>query len=281
MILLTGNSMLHPVVIGFAGVQVSWLGWVGYMAVPGVLASGLMCSLHLLVFPPKSRRPIDTQALQAAQAQLGPMSAAEKRTLAWIVVALLLWATDALHHIDPAWVALGAAVGLALPVIGNVLEAPDFTHSIDWPILMFVAGALAIGTVGKETGMAQWLATILLPAVPPANPYVFALLIGGATILIHMGLGSALAAMAIAAPPMVAYAVTAGWSGLLPALLVYTAVQIHYLLPFQQVTILLGTGQGGRYGSAETLKYGLPLTALTILVMLLEVAWWQIAGLVE
>jgi hypothetical protein len=27
--------------------------------------------------------------------------------------------------------------------------------------------------------MAQWLATVLLPAVPPANLYVFALLMGG------------------------------------------------------------------------------------------------------
>jgi hypothetical protein len=69
--------------------------------------------------------------------------------------------------------------------------------------------------------------------------------------------------------------------GLLPALLVHTAVQIHYLLPFQQVTILLDAGKAGRYGSRETLRYGLLLTALTILVMLLEVAWWQVAGLIR
>jgi di/tricarboxylate transporter len=198
-----------------------------------------------------------------------------------MVLALLLWTTDSLHHIDPAWVALGVAVGLALPVIGDVLQPPDFTHGIDWPILMFVVGALAIGTVGKETGMAQWLATVLLPTAPPANPYVFALLIGGATIGIHMCLGSALPAMSIAAPSMVAYASAVGWSGLFPALLVYTAVQIHYLLPFQHVTIMLGAGKVGRYGSRETLKYGLPLTALTILVLLLEVAWWQVAGLIR
>jgi di/tricarboxylate transporter len=80
---------------------------------------------------------------------------------------------------------------------------------------------------------------------------------------------------------MVAYASAAGWSGLFPALLVYTAVQIHYLLPFQHVTILLGAGEVGRYGSSETLKHGLPLTALTILVLLLEVAWWQVAGLIR
>jgi di/tricarboxylate transporter len=62
-------------------------------------------------------------------------------------------------------------------VIGEVLQPPDFTHSINWPICVFVVGVLAMGTVGTDTGMAQWFAEILLPAVPPANPYVLALLL--------------------------------------------------------------------------------------------------------
>jgi di/tricarboxylate transporter len=281
MILLTGDALLNTASIGFAGVPVSWLGWMYYMAVPGVIASGGMWGLQLLVFPPTRRLHLDPQTVLATQAPLGPLSAAEKRTLVWVALALGLWATEALHHLHPAWVALGVAVGLALPVIGDVLHPPDFTQGINWPVLMFVVGALAIGTVGKDTGMAWWLAHILLPAVPPANPYVFALLVGGATMVLHLCLGSALAVMSIAAPPLVAYATAAGWNGLVPALLVYTAVQIHYLLPFQHATILLGAGPVGRYGSRQTLKYGLPLTALTLLVLLLEVAWWQVAGLLE
>ncbi len=250
MILLTGDSALNTASIAFAGAELSWLGWAGYMAVPGVL-------------------------------RLGPLSTVEKRTLAWVVLALLLWMTEAWHHPAPAWVAIGVAVGLALPVVGDVLHPPDFTTGINWPVLMFVVGALAIGTVGAETGMAQWIAWLLLPIVPPADPYVFALLIGGATIGSHMFLGSALAVMSIVTPSVVAYATGVGWDPLVPALLVYTAVQMHYLLPFQHVTILLGAGPTGRYGSQETLRYGLPLTVLTVLVLLLEVAWWRLAGLIE
>jgi len=67
--------------------------------------------------------------------------------------------------------ALGFAVGLALPVIGDMLAPPDFNTGVNWSILIFVGGALAIGTVGKETGMAQRIAKVLLPATPPANPY--------------------------------------------------------------------------------------------------------------
>ena len=45
----------------------------------------------------------------------------------WLMAALLLWITDFIHHIDPAWVALGVAVGLSLPVVGDVLDAKDIS----------------------------------------------------------------------------------------------------------------------------------------------------------
>ncbi len=281
MILLTGDAALNTASIGFAGVELSWLGWAAYMAVPGVVASVLMWGLQLLMFRPTCRLQINPQVVQAARARLGPLSAVEWRTLAWVVLALLLWMTEAWHHLAPAWVAIGVAVGLALPGVGDVLHPPDFTTGINWPVLMFVVAALAIGTVGTETGMAQWIAQILLPGVPPTNPYVLALLIGGATIGSHMILGSALAVMSIVTPSVVAYATSVGSNPVLPALLVYTAVQMHYVLPFHHVTILLGAGPTGRYGSQETVRYGLPLTALAMLVLLLEVAWWQLAGLIE
>ncbi|MFM8321487.1 MAG: SLC13 family permease [Chloroflexota bacterium] len=209
------------------------------------------------------------------------MTRLEKTTLAWVLLALALWSSDALHHIDPAWVALLVVVGLALPVVGGVLDAKDLSSGVNWPILFFVAGAMAIGTVGKSTGLANWLAATLLPATPPQNAYVFAALVGGATMLIHMLLGSALACMSIVAPPMVHYAVEAGWSPLFPALLVYTAVAIHYIFPFQQVIILLGQGETGGYSARHVLKYGLPLTIVALIVLIpIEVTWWMILGLI-
>jgi len=280
MMLLTGDAMLNAASVGFSGTTLTWLGWAQHMGVPGLLASLLMLSLHLLLFRPVGTATVDTQALRMQLQAQGPLSRTELRTLAWVLVALALWATDFIHHVDPAWVALGVSVALSLPMVGDVLAPSDVTDGINWPILIFVTGALAIGTVGRETGVAQWIATVFLPATPPSNPYLFALLIGGATMAVHMFLGSALAVMSIVAPPMVAWATQAGWSGLVPALLAYTAVEIHYLLPFQHVTILLGEGKAGRYGSRETLRYGIPLTFVTLGVMLFEILWWQQTGLI-
>ncbi len=278
--LLTGDSTLNIATLGFSGVNLSWLGWAKYMAVPGLLASLLMLGLHLLVFPQSGPLQIDHAAMRLEQQKLGKMSRAEIVTLLWVLAALLLWTTDFIHQIDPAWVALAVVVGLSLPVIGDVLDARDISTGINWPIIFFVVGALAIGSVGRLTGMSDWLAASLLPAVPPQNPYAFAALIGGSTMLIHMLLGSALASMSIVAPPMVHYAVSAGWSPLVPALLVYTAVSTHYILPFQHVSILLGLGETGGYSNRHVLMYGLPLTLVTLVVLIpIEVTWWRLLGL--
>ena len=280
MIFLTGDSTLNIATVGFSGVTVGWLDWIKYMAAPGIIASLAMLGLFLLIFRQRGPVTIDRAALRASQVQLGPLTRREVVTLGWVLAALAFWATDFLHHIDPAWVALGAAVGLSLPVVGDVLDASDISTGVNWPIIFFVMGALAIGTVGKATGMSDWLAASLLPATPPQNPYAFAALVGGATMLIHMVLGSALACMTIVAPPMVQYAAATDMNPLVPALIVYTAVAIHYLLPFQHVTILLGQGAEGGYATRHVLRYGLPLTLVVLVVIILvEVTWWQLVGL--
>ncbi len=282
MILLTGDAMLNVTAVAFSGTRIGWLDWISYMAVPGLCASMLMMGLHLVLFRQTGPMEIDPGILREEQKKLGPLSRQEKATIVWVSIALLLWATDFIHHIDPSWIALGVVVGLSLPIVGDVLGPNDINTGVAWPIVIFVIGALAIGTVAKETGLSQWLARIALPSSPPENAFTFAALASLATMAIHMVLGSALACMSIVSPTLVDYAVAAGWSPVFPALLVYTAVEIHYLLPFQHVTILLGEGKrAGKYTGAEVLKFGIPMTVVTLIVILLiEVPWWKLIGLI-
>jgi anion transporter len=281
MVLLVGDSVLNVAGVGFSGENVGFIEWIKYMAVPGLIASVLMLLLNFAIFKQTGPFEINKEQIIEDQKKLGPMTRDEKVVGIWVLIALVLWSTDFIHHIDPAWVALMVAVGLALPYIGKVLTPGDIISGVNWPIVLFVVGALAIGSVGSATGMAQWLASTVLPANPPSNAFAFAGMIGGVTMLLHMILGSALACMSVVSPPMVNYAISAGWSPIVPALLVYTAVNMHYLLPFQHVTMLLGAGDTGKYGNKETLKYGIPLTLVCLIVMIgVMVPWWMLIGLI-
>lgn len=281
MFLLTGDVLLNLTAAAFSGQDVSWLDWLVYMSVPSLAASALMLAVHLLVFGGDHRLEVDEERLRAEYRALGRLRHEERITLLWVGGAILLWAFDSVTHIDPAWVAVGAAVGLAMPVVGEILKVEDITSGVSWPVIIFITGAFAIGSVSADSGLSAWLASALLPAQPPQNPFAFAALIAGGAMGVHMLIGSALATLSFTAPSMVGYAAAAGWNPLFPALLIYTVVSIHYLLPFHNVVLLIGAGETGGYGPRETLRFGLPMTLLTwVIVLGVEVPWWMLLGLI-
>jgi di/tricarboxylate transporter len=100
MIILTGVAMLNVTAVAFSGQRLGWLQWTTYMAVPGIFASFLMMTLHFLVFKQTGPFMIDRNILKEEQKVQGPLSRDEKVTIAWIVIALMLWVTDFVHHIS-------------------------------------------------------------------------------------------------------------------------------------------------------------------------------------
>nr|WP_320134165.1 SLC13 family permease [uncultured Holophaga sp.] len=282
MILLTGDSAINPMALSFAGVEPRWITWLWYMGVPGIAATLLTFLLQLKLFPAPKGFVLRKEALRAEAARMPRMTRAEKATAFWVGAAVLLWATDSLHHISAGWVALLAAVGLALPRIGGVLEPADWNR-VSLPTLFFLTAGLGIGAVGKATGMSGWLATVILPAHVPGNLFLFALLVTALSIAVHLCVGSIMAVMGIVTPTILVFTAGGGMNPVVPALLVYLAVGMHFILPFHHMNVLVGEGDlGGRYGRAEVFRLGLPLT-LVVFVTILGVAlpWWKLIGLIR
>ena len=76
-------------------------------------------------------------------------STAEKKTAIVLGLAIVLWATDFAHHIDPAVIALGAGLAVALPGIG-VLTTKDI-RGVNFLLTVFLGAALSMGTVLIQT----------------------------------------------------------------------------------------------------------------------------------
>lgn len=280
MILLTGDSVLNLVGATAGNVTLTWLEWAKYMAVPGIVATALTCLLQLKLFKPSKKFEVDKKTIRDELKNLGSMTEVEKRTLFWVALAIVLWATDSFHHIHPGWIAALMGIALALPKIGNVLK-PSSWNAVPVGTLFFLTAASAIGKVGGVTGMNKWVASVVLPASVPSNVFLFAAIAVAVTMVIHMVLGSALAVMGIAAPALILFAQAAGINPIVASLLVYTTVSMHFILPFHHMNVLVGVGEaGGMYGDAEIIKLGVPLTVLTFVVTLLvEVPWWMLTGL--
>ena len=280
MIFLTGDSVINVLAVQASGKTVGWVDWFIYMGPPNIIASILTCMLILYLFKPSKEVNINKDEIRSKLEAMGAVTGLEKKTAFWIVLAIVLWIADTVHGIHIGWVTLLIATAMALPVIGGILTPKDWA-GVPIHVLLFLTAAITIGVVGGITGMNAWIAKTVLPTTVPENPYILAAFIATISIVIHMVLGSVIAVMGIAIPALLLFTKPMGLDPIIPTMLVFTAIGIHYILPFQHLNILVGLGEeNGMYTQKEVMKLGLPLTIVVyVICVLVEVPYWQMIGL--
>jgi len=279
MIFLTGDSTINIIALEFSGQELSWLGWFFYMGIPALLASIITCFLILKLFKPKDKFNINKIEIRKRLKALGGISFEEKKTVFWVLLAIILWMTDSIHGIELGWVTLAIAMLMSMPIIGDILKPKDWKQ-VPVHVLIFLTAAISIGKIGGLTGMNSWIASVVLPSSIPVNPFLLALIIAGISIGLHMILGSVIAVMGVAIPAFLAFTSTANINPLVPTFLVYSSIALHYIFPFHHLNMLVGLGEdNGMYKERHVIKLGIPLTAVVIITVLFEVVWWQITGL--
>lgn len=280
LIFLTGDSVINPLAASYAGAGMidSWAGWFLYMGIPAIFSSLATLGLILLLFKATQPIHINMEEIKQKQEALGKMTLLEKRTLVWILIAIVLWLTDSMHGINIGWITFGIAMCMSLPLIGEVLTVKSWSQ-IPVHVLVFLTAAMAIGSVGSATGMNSWIANTVLPDNLPAGFLVLALFITFISVIVHMLMGSVIAVMGVLIPSLLIFTESMKIPPMFVALTVYLAIASHYILPFHHLNMLVGQGEeNGMYSSKETIKLGIPLTAVVFVQIILAVFWWKILG---
>ena len=280
LIFLTGDSTINPLAASYAAdINVGWISWFKYMGVPAIVASIITLGLILVLFKPSQPVTINLEEIEEKQKALGSLTTIEKRTAIWLVIAVVLWLTDSVHGINVGWVTLGVAMCMSLPLVGEVLT-PKSWGQVPVHVLVFLTSAMAIGTVGGQTGMNAWIADTILPSKMPENMFVLAIMIAAVAVVVHMFMGSVIAVMGVVIPSVLVAVEPLGVPAIAVALIVYAAIASHYILPFHHLNMLVGQGEeNGMYTQKETIRLGVPLTVVVFILVIVEVIWWNIIGL--
>lgn len=280
MIFLTGDSSINPLAVQYAGVELGWFGWLKLMGPPCVAAAALTCTALLAVFQPSQPVLVDKESARQKLVEMGKLGEKEIRTILWLTVAVILWATDSIHGIDIGWITLIISMLMSMPLAGELLTPQDWSE-VPIHVLLFITAAMAIGRVGAVTGMNSWIADTAFPGATPSNPFLFAALIAVVSMVIHMLLGSVIAVMGVAIPAILAFTAHISMDPLIPALWVLSAINLHYVFPFQNMSILVGCGEeNGLYTQKETIRFSVPLLVITLFtVIIMETLWWKVLGL--
>lgn len=216
-----------------------------------------------------------------ADGAAGPLTGEQKRLLVILAVALALWATDGLHHISPAWIAVGAAV-LCFAPPRPILTAARLKGEVNVKALVLVAALVGLGAGVAQSGIAGGLGGWLidrLPLDPAPGGMVDAALVAAVAMAVSVVITTPGAA-AVVSPLAGRMAEASG----LPLDAVLAAEVMGYataLLPYQVPPLLVAMAMGG-----VPLRRAVRLT-VAVAVASVVLAWpaslfyWVAVGLLE
>jgi di/tricarboxylate transporter len=202
-----------------------------------------------------------------------------------------LWILEEVQHVPfqklRAGIALGAfglALGLgtlevipiaiafllgALAVVAARCLTPDEAYqTIEWPLIVLIAGMTAFGVAMTQTGTGAFLADLVVHWLEPFGPLVILAGFGLLTILLTQPMSNAAAALVVL-PVALATAERLGVEGRTFAAMVTLSASLSFITPFEPSCILVYGP--GKYRFRDFLIAGLPLTLVCFVMLLVLV----------
>ena len=243
-----------------------------HFPVLGLLKAVLIVAVIVRLYPD---RPVLVDRRPGAGPE--PMQRPEKRLTLVLAVLLVLWLTDFLHHVSPAWIALAGAVLLLLPRVG-VVGAGQFNTKINFGSVFFVAGVVGLGSIIHHSGLGVLVGKGLLAVLPlrPEAPFASYLSIATASAL--TGLVTTQPGVPAVTVPLAAEISAASGLPLKTVLMIQVAGFSTVFLPYQAPPLVVALQMSGE-STRGMLKPLLLLAAVTMAALVpLNYLWWGVLG---
>ncbi|MDO5536628.1 MAG: anion permease, partial [Desulfovibrionaceae bacterium] len=229
----------------------------------------------LKVFPPEDIGEGSDEAHAASFEDMGPLSPEERKVLILTLCTTLLWMTDFLHGLKPAWIGILAGMASTMPPFG-ILNEQDLRKA-NFLLIVFVGSALSLGTVLIETGTAQalagWFFTWLEPFTAQETPLSY-LAIYCYNFLLHLLIGDEMTLLVSTMPPMLQFSMDQGFNTVFTGL-IWTYAGGAGLFVYQGGPLAAGYAFG--YFTAKDLVKAGAVASVWMAVMAAALpCWWNL-----
>lgn len=159
-IFLTGasnNVLCNTLAQEIFGTSIGWGSWFAACIIPGLILSiATPYLLYRLINPELKKTPGTMEMAKEEIRKMGPMSIKEKILCVIFIVALIMWATGSIHHIDSAFVAL---LGLSAMLLTKILDWSDITKEHGaWDVLVWMGVLVNMAAFLSKFGLMKWFA---------------------------------------------------------------------------------------------------------------------------
>jgi di/tricarboxylate transporter len=268
------NVIVADLATSSAGLVIGWVEWLAWLGpVMGVGRAVAVTAVAYVLYRPAPdasvTAPADTPTIPETAVErpdadpTQAVTATQRRMLAFLLVGVAIWSTDAIHGLHPMYGALVVALLAFAPRIG-VVDA-DTLADADLSIVFFLGAIFAIAAGLQQTGftdLAARRALALLPA-DAALPLVLVGVLGVSLLL--TGLMEGLAVASVLTPVLTSFAASAGVP-LVPVVMTEAIALNTYFFPYQSA-VLVGILGLDVVGPRELVRMATACSLVTLLVL--------------
>lgn len=272
---LTGGAhivMATGIVTKTTQQPITWSQYAYHNFILWIIWSFICVGLVMFVLKPEKEMEAKEIIMKKYQ-ELGSITKQEKTVFYLMVLLILALLTNKL---DPAWVFLLLCGICFLPGI-NLMDKEKLSK-VNFGIVFFVSGTMAIGSVGVATGAGKWIANGLFPYLTGTEVYTL-----GAVWFFGVFMNlilTPLAATASFTGPIVEMAIKAGIN---PLPVVYSFLQglDQYLFPYEYALLMYVYSFG--YISMKNMLKVLAPRMLFGFIFIIAIAYpyWKMIGLFQ
>lgn len=265
------------------GQRVTWGEWLLAGLPWAVVMSLILLYIVRKMLPPETESiPGGAEAVRRALAELGPMTAAQKRLMLVSLMLLAFWSTEGkLHSFDTTSVTFVGLALLLMPRIG-VMDWKTLEARTPWGTLIVFGVGISLGTALLTTQAGQWLGDQVVhhTGMDGLSPGLIFAVLSLFLIVIHLGFASATALTSAMLPILIAVLQTlpGDFNRLGLTMLLGFTVSFGFILPINapQNMVCLATDT---FTTRQFTKIGFVVTVVGYLLLLVfSQTYWKLLG---
>lgn len=270
-----GDIVLNQAAINFAGKEVkevlTFTNWFKLMSIPTLITCAVTLLLTYIIFKNDLKHFSPNMIANENISTKEVSKTKQKISLVTMAIIIAFWTTQNFHNIQ-AWIF--ALIGVGIMFLIKVLEIKDL-KSVNPHFILFLMTVFSIGKILGQSGITKVIFENLKTLIPNTNSGLYLIIIAIVVMILHTCIGSSVATMSVVLPILIPLTQSLEYRPEIITLMTYIIVNIHFFLPFHHATVMIGTAKE-YYPEKCMLKFGIPMTVITIILLVIYFKWWNL-----
>ncbi|MCL2336062.1 MAG: SLC13 family permease [Firmicutes bacterium] len=282
---LTG-SLSGPLMQGFLPVEMKGYAtsgeWLRVLCLPWMLITVLYAVFAYIFTKPNQPIAISVDTFRAEYKKLGKMSRDETIVLVTLLIVLVLFFTERIHHVPSAAVAMAA---LFVFIMTKIIDGPEISTGISWDTLVFFGAAVGLSQLFRFAGITDWFSPLITPAIQGLAPHALLLMLVltvGLMLIRFLDVPWGFTTIALTASLTTMLFTNFGYHPLVITMAFLICINF-FLLSYQQPWLLMAEGmlQNKGWAPNHVVVFGAIYIVAALVALVAVIPYWKLIGVLS